>query len=78
MRLLTVLPKATYGAGKAVGGEGFLFGGRCCGRGDALLKSLGIRKAAFTRFFIINQVAFAVNRRAFFIGGARWLWIYRA
>lgn len=57
-----------YGAGKAVPGNGFFLR---CGRADVLLKSLGILKAAFTSIFIINQVAFAVNRKAFFMGGAR-------
>ena len=47
-------------------GEGFFFEDDL----DAvLLKSLGMRKAALTMFFIKNQVALAVNFKAFFIGG---------
>jgi hypothetical protein len=55
-----------HGAGKAVAGDGFFFEDDL----DAvLLKSRGIRKAALTIFFIMNQVALAVNFKAFFIGG---------
>jgi len=50
-------------------GEGILFDE---GLDAALLKSLGMRKAALTIFFIMNQVALAVNFKAFFMGGTRW------
>jgi hypothetical protein len=59
---------SSYGAGKAVAGEGFFFGD---GLDAVLLKSPGRRKAVLTMVFIMNQVALAVNLRAFFMGGTR-------
>jgi len=63
---LKIFFRSFYGAGKAVAGDGFFFEE---GLDAVPLKSRGIRKAALTIFFIKNQVALAVNFRAFFIGG---------
>ena len=59
------------GAGKAVVGEGLFFGEGLAAVCAVLLKRRGRWKAAFTRVFIINQVALAVNFNTFVAGETR-------